>query len=186
MPRKKKSIQEQIAELAQREYQETGRRFIPLYPWILVRILPKEAWSASGNLILPSSQNKVLYEGIVLETYQPVTQPFRTYTGVEGEETVTCPVVPGDQIAFPHWDGFPVPFLDERTHRCIREVVPDAKGGVPFKIEAEDTTTEQKLTTWLTDLVDNNLEYAAQLAKELMDDFTIIPTGQKPKFQTVG
>jgi co-chaperonin GroES (HSP10) len=179
MPRKKKAIQDQITELAQREYRETGRSFRPLYPWILVRILPKEAWSSSGRIVLPASQNKVLYEGIVLETYQPVKKLVD-----DAHVTVTCPLKPGDQIAFPHWDGFPVPFLNERTHRCIREIVTEALGGVPFKIEADDEDTVTQLARRIQAKRKLSFQNAYKLAEDILLKFTVIPTGQKAKFTT--
>lgn len=185
MARKKKAktLHDQIVELAQKEYMKCTQRFIPMYPWVLVRILPKEQQAKSG-LFLPESQNKVLYEAIVLETWRPRLVNFLDEDGHSSERIAKSQLVPGDHIVFPHWDGFPAEFLGLhiKTHRFIREVIWDSLGGVPFKIENDKFPTEKLLLRFLKQYSGDHPDYVVQ---QLLEKFNVIPRGQVPVIESV-
>lgn len=102
------SKEKQLAKLCQELYEEGEQRFYPMYPWILVRVLPKE--TKIGSLWLPDTQqNKPIYEGIVLETWKKA--------GKQSEFKL------GDRIGFPSFEGAPTNFLDDKLYRLVREVV---------------------------------------------------------------
>lgn len=98
----------------------------PRYPYILVRLIPKETNIELGNgkiLWLPDTakgkQNKPVYEGQVLRTYEPFEKLLRTKYVEEGlahftkEEwtDVKSELQPGDHVVFQHHWGVPVPKL---------------------------------------------------------------------------
>lgn len=100
--------EELLSRVCQEIYDECEQRMRPMYPWVLVRVLPKE--HKIGGIWLPENQqNKPIYEGIVLETWQKA--------GKQSEFKV------GDRIAFPSFEGAPHPYLDDKMYRLVREVV---------------------------------------------------------------
>lgn len=102
-----------LADLSARIYEEGGRKFKPLYPWVLVRLLPKE--QKVGEIWMPEKQEKTLYEGIVLEIY-PVTTKLIKNKAI----TYECPVLLGDRICFPHFEGLPIKGWDDKYYRMVR------------------------------------------------------------------
>lgn len=133
----------QLNELAQEIYRTHERIVIPNYPYILVAVLPKEQ-APLGTIILAEKTNKVMYEGIVLATWEPFTREIR-----EGVHNLTDegPMVPaltefdgtyktavfesalevGDHVLFPHFEGQPVPFMNGPCNdgfRLVREFCP--------------------------------------------------------------
>lgn len=117
--------EKQLIRLAQEIYQKGERRIKPRPDWILVRVLPKGQRTA-GGILLPQTQNKVLYEGIVLETWEPYETEFSgsleggySLISVRKESLLKI----GDRVLFPHFEGLPVPFLDEHHYRIIKESV---------------------------------------------------------------
>ncbi len=131
---KLRDMENKLAELCEDIYllNTNGKRIIPLHPWILVRVLPKEHKTASGLFLPGNVANKPVYEGIVLETWQPYTETrtkgtvMRDYFSVPVSETIiiehTCDLKRGDRVLFPHYEGQPLPdFLDDKYYRMIRE-----------------------------------------------------------------
>jgi co-chaperonin GroES (HSP10) len=108
-----------LAEFVLTEFDNKNLNFDlqPLYPAVLVRVLPKETISRSGLIYLPDEKvNKPIFEGIVLRTWKDKTvhvkdKPYR----------MTCPVSAGDHILFPHWSGEAVPMLPDSTNRLSFE-----------------------------------------------------------------
>lgn len=130
-------LEEQLRKTVLEIYEKSkgARRFTPLYPWLLVRVLPK-LQEVAGNLVLPQTQNKVMYEGIVLATWQAhirrmwhkpngllLDKPSGHGKFVEVEMHSNYSV--GDRIIFPHFEGQPYELLtgEDKQYRLVREVV---------------------------------------------------------------
>src|SRR6266436_3799148 len=67
--------QEKLQNLVTEMYQQCGVEVEPLFPKILVRVLPKEQ-QTKGGIFLPGGkdQSKPAYEGVVLRVYKPFFQ----------------------------------------------------------------------------------------------------------------
>jgi hypothetical protein len=128
------NLEKQFSDLAQKIYESGERRFHPCYPWILIRVVPKE--QKVGHIIMSENagskeQNKPLHEGIVLNTWKPFVQSYRAFRheGVEYHKYMKSDFKPGDRVLFPHHSGLPVNFLDDRHYRIVREITSDPIGG---------------------------------------------------------
>ena len=67
---------EEILDLmAQELFASSSRRFVPMFPWVFVRVLPKRQTLSSGLILPPYEQNKTIHEGIVLATWKPHAAP---------------------------------------------------------------------------------------------------------------
>lgn len=98
-----------LAELALQEFKDRNINFQPMYPAVVVRVLPKE--HMSGSLWLPdTAQNKPVYEGIVIRSYPPK----RTKLDSGKYITLESGLEPGDHILFPHWSGEAIPWLPDK------------------------------------------------------------------------
>lgn len=123
-------MEKQLSELCEKIYRTGERHILPIPPWVIVRILPKEQRTAGGIWLAEDNQNKPLYEGIVLETWRPYDTE---YTYVEGGKKKTrmvhmeCDVKVGQRIAFPHYEGQPVRYLDDKYYRMVRQSVDQNK-----------------------------------------------------------
>lgn len=110
---------EKLRELVTKLYQECGSTVEPLYPKILIRVLPKE--QKHGDIWLPDgrNQNKPTWEGLVLKVYKPFYQKIYLTDAhwvkddpdptVRYTQKVVCVVQPGDHILFPHIEFGQVP-----------------------------------------------------------------------------
>lgn len=118
---------------SQRTLAET-RPIIPRYPWVLLRVLPREQTLKSGIHVPGAAQNKTVHEGIVMATWKPITFPFQmkrvektdqavTYEPrEEADGTVrTSALKPGDHVLYPHWAGFPLEGLAADKYRVVKE-----------------------------------------------------------------
>lgn len=154
-------MRDPLAELATKELQEKEIDVEPLFPRILVRLVPKE--QTKGGILLPggNQQNKPVHEGIVLKTYKPFWNKYRRMEDwmiVKSPQVLTdehfgevkaiwqeCEVVPGDHILFPFMapNITPVWPLDGGIgmYRLIEE------GHVLSKVTYDSQSTLQ----WLTD-----------------------------------
>lgn len=107
--------EQRLAKLCQEIYEEGEQRITPMYPWVLVRVLPKE--TKIGSIFTPDkAQNKPIYEGIVLSTWVD-------HYDIESDILQHSSFDVGDRIAFPSFEGMPVSFLDDNLYRLVREVV---------------------------------------------------------------
>jgi len=133
-------LEERLHELAQMIYETGERRIQPTWPWVLLRVVPKE--QRYGSLYLPDStgasqQNKPLWEGIVLETWPAHwsrvkgTMTGNTFESVGREHEIwrESDFKRGDRCLFPSFAGLPVNFLDEQKYRLVREWTFDPNGG---------------------------------------------------------
>jgi co-chaperonin GroES (HSP10) len=100
-----------VAKLAIEEFHTRNINFVPLYPAILIRVLPKEQVSSGGIIMPETKQNKPLYEGIVLRLYEP-----KRVKVDDKWVLVDAGVEVGDHIVFPHWSGEPVPWLSDENN----------------------------------------------------------------------
>lgn len=121
-------LAQKLADLCIQIYLSGGQRFVPLPPFILIRVLPKDMVS-EGGIVLPGvQQNKPVHEGIVLETYRPYEQEVvlkRTWANGNSEEYIgirhyACDLKPGDRIAYPFYEGVAHKFLGD-DYMLIRQ-----------------------------------------------------------------
>ena len=122
-------LEDKLSKLSLQLYEKHsgGRRFFPRHPYVLVRVLPKEH-QVGGIWLAETAQNKVIYEGIVLETWKPYDSEHRVTCdcgcGHKATKVVHhAPAVKiGQRVAFPHHEGLPLgEWLDDRYYRAVRE-----------------------------------------------------------------
>lgn len=181
---------DELFDLAQRMYKSFYRRITPIYPWVLVRVLPKE--QQLGKIWMPESQNKVMYEGIVLETWQPFLKAVqmkevdcpsrRDYIEVKSELQL------GDHVIFPHFEGMPVPYLNEEekdAYRLVRELArpgskDDEKCVIYGKLEYQEPIEEQ-LFKALPEAKMLYGEGTKAVIKGLLRDFYVVRKTAEPR-----
>lgn len=148
--------------LVTRLYEECGIEVSPLYPKVLIRVLPKE--QKKGEIWLPegTKQNKPTWEGIVIKVYEPFFQKIylseadwvkdNPDPAVRYMQRVECALKPGDHVLFPHIEYGVVPVwpLDGGVgdYRMIPESI------ILGKLEYERETTKK----WVTELLVSKLE----------------------------
>lgn len=180
---------DELFELAQKMYKSFHRRITPIYPWVLVRVLPKE--QQLGSIYVPESQNKVIYEGIVLETWQPFLKsvqmreedcpPRREYY-IE----VKSELHPGDHVLFPHFEGMPVPYLnaeEKDAYRLVRETNSrDEKCEIYGKLEYQEPI-EEKLKEFLFKKRGAGVSdsFANSFIEGLLRDFYVVRKTAEPR-----
>jgi co-chaperonin GroES (HSP10) len=124
----------------------------PTWPWVLVRVCPKQ--TRVGSIYTPGDifvgdqrQNKPLWEGIVLATWKPHWSRFRRYSEPDQvkEHWRESDFEVGDRVLFPHFAGLPVDYMDDKNFRLVREWTWDTNGGVMCKIDyAGDKELKEK------------------------------------------
>lgn len=153
--------------------------YIPTFPSLLVRVLPRE--QRYGRLILPDnkSQNKPVFEGIVLRTWKP----FNKEEGfaVRGlPKSMKGPIEsqfkPGDHILFPHWIGVPMLGLHEAFYRSIPETFfygtehGNILGILEYTKESVDTKIEAVLDWVIRSSNELDKETIHRVAKQMLAD----------------
>ena len=131
-------LEKEFVALSQEIYNRGTVRFEPLYPWVLIRVVPKD--QRYGSLYLPDNdgsqkQNKPLMEGIVLATWKPHWGPKRKparFHEVDASVQIwkECEVKAGQRVLFPHFAGIPVKYMDETHYRVVRSWTWDEGGGI--------------------------------------------------------
>lgn len=159
------SIEQQIDNLVQERYLMSNRTFRPLFPWVFVRVLPKE--QKIGSIFTPGAQNKVVHEGIVIATWEP-----------KDVDTVS-ELIPGDLVAFHHFagmpiDGFPYDKITGSGYRCVKECnwAIDKEGGIFAKIDYNPPAKS------LARIIDEDIPAGSdywELARALEEKFILIP-----------
>lgn len=158
-----------LSELAISEYEDLSRKlkinYTPMYPAVLVRVLPKEHISVGGLWLPDTKQNKPIYEGIVLRVYPPKRIQLDSGKWI----TMDSGLAMGDHILFPHWSGEAVPWLrdalgakagEDEEYRAIpaRGMLSLAgmkESGEPFlKLNYEKESVDVKLKAILDELID--------------------------------
>lgn len=111
-------LAQMLSDLCLAIYMSGGQRLIPMQPFVLVRVLPKDMVS-DGGIILPNvQQNKPLHEGVVLEVYRPYTVEETIVDPKDKRKKArilryVCPVKPGDRVAYPHYEGIQHKYLGD-------------------------------------------------------------------------
>lgn len=101
------------------------REFTPMYPWVAVLVLSKEQTLKSGIILPNHEQNKPMYEGIVLSTWNEKWIETGTIDK-DGARLTKChlrrsQLSPGDHVLFHHWAGNPIHGYSDQRFRCVRE-----------------------------------------------------------------
>lgn len=180
---------QKLVNLAQQLYSDAGREFTPKYPWVVVYVIPKEQKTASGiwipDLAGDKKQNKVLYEGIVLQTWEPFMKYIRVKThpvGSNGDQAteswtdieMKSELHPGDHVLFPHYEGLPLPWTNEEEFRIIRESNPKDPEGrceVFGKLEYELESDEEVI---LDIIGDSEFLTGKELINKLKEKFYLV------------
>jgi co-chaperonin GroES (HSP10) len=157
-------LQQQLADLCINIYLSGGERFIPLQPFILVRVLPKDMVS-EGGIVLPNErQNKPVHEGIVLETYRPyeeevvLTEKWTDKRGNECSEEYIgilhreCPLQVGQRIAYPHYEGVPHKYLGD-DYVLVRQSADQIKFPYCQVLGTLDNEGDRKISNKIRDLL---------------------------------
>lgn len=153
-----------------------------LYPWVAVMLVKKERTLESGIVLPEHQQNKVMHEGIVLETWRDKVVD-RGVIHKNGERLTRCEVLhselkPGDHVLFQHWAGQPIFDYDPQRFRLVRECDwhETKNGGIVAKVVYSDRNT--KAVSQLMDLVDAEStlvpEYRKLLEAQLDDHFIVV------------
>lgn len=170
-----------------------------LYPWVLVKVLPKDQMY-KGILYLPDapgkdkSQNKPVAEGIVLSTWHPFfTVAKKTRENLLGEPVVVWTqferksnLKPGDHILFPHWAGQPAGELDAKEFRLIQEFSSYQPSPEPSCIvEHEDEPIKTQLEKLISqEAFDEAFGYDVDIqatANRIMREYYVIPKNSTAK-----
>ena len=190
MARTVRRSKDEVFEAAQRAYKSFHRRIQPIYPWVLVRVLPKE--QQLGKLWMPESQNKILYEGVVLETWQPFDKLIDVHyvndnplQSVEERMHIESCLNLGDHVIFPHFEGMPVPYLNEEekdAYRLIRETNSrDEKCEIYGKLEYQEPIEEQIREYFGKYHSAMNWQEADEVIKGLLRDFYVVRKTAEPR-----
>lgn len=131
-------LKQRLANLCVDIYLSGKQRFIPLPPFVLVKVLPKDMVS-EGGIVLPGvQQNKPVHEGIVLETYRPYEEEVvmtdrgfdsrgREYAEYHvGKIHRECSLKRGDRVAYPYYEGVPHKYLGD-DYVLIRQAADQIK-----------------------------------------------------------
>ena len=166
------------------EYRQGNVQLTPMYPGILIRLLPKPAFM--GMLYIPEdARNKPMYEAVVIATYAPREVPFRG-----SQIRVESDLKPGDHIVFPYWSGQPIPGLSEDEYRVIpdRNLFNQMKNDTGGAVLTVDYTSNvrERLETIVGEAVENqggDIHFAprstASAVNALLEEFDIIPRNMK-------
>jgi hypothetical protein len=161
-------------------YKECDCEVEPLYPKILIRVLPKE--QKRGSIWLPDGkQNKPNWEGVVLKVYKPwyqkiyLSQAHWVSDDPDPEaryvQKVECVVKPGDHIVFPHieYGQVPVHPLDDGVgdYRMIPENI------ILGTLEYDSQSTRDWLLN-LIDEVDEENYSSEELVKKILKNADVI------------
>src|ERR1017187_7683518 len=120
------NYRECLRGVAQEYFDSFCPRLKPLFPWVLVYVLPREQ-KTEGGLWMPDldgqkKQHKATLEGIVLRIWGNGLHKHRY---CEKDSTVTSilktQLAVGDVVAFPHWAGWPPDPEHSRDFRMVKE-----------------------------------------------------------------
>jgi len=165
-----------LAEEVGKMYRETDRILEPLYPWVLVRPLPRSNTTKSGLIYMPEKQNKPNLESVVLATWKPFWEHVGKENTTTGEVLAVkvwneSDVKPGDHVIHPHHVGMPDAYLEEHSYRLVRE-------------EDICSTLKYHHKDWLAQQVADSIINAGmgmamgkvpKIVEEIMQNFDIVP-----------
>lgn len=148
---------ERLGRYVNELYEKAGIETVPVFPKVLIRVLPRE--QKVGGIWLPDNnkQNKPTWEGIIIKTYEPryrkiyLTEADWVKDDPDPEvryaQKFECEFKPGDHVLFPFIDfGITPVTIDEGKgdYRCVPEHL------ILAKLEYQ----QEKLSVWLTNLLD--------------------------------
>ena len=120
---------EKIRSTAQEFFESFCPNIKPLFPWVLVYVLPKE--QKVGELWLPDldgqkKQHKATLEGIVLRIWATsygvgLRENKWSEDGVAMSSVLETQLKLGDIVAFPHWAGWPPDPMHAADFRMVKE-----------------------------------------------------------------
>ena len=180
-----------LAELATKEYVEKEITVEPLFPRILVRLIPKEQVSKAGVIkVGGDKQNKPTHEGVVLKVYKPFWQFIRKKMDDwqvtrspevhldENERVIRiwqeCEVQPGDHVLFPFMAPGITPVWPLDGGRGMYRLIEE--GHVLGKVKYEQQSTTTFLKEFLYDFEGGALpeESYEIVAKKIMEHADVI------------
>lgn len=187
--------EDKLNALAQELYRTSDRCFTPQYPWVFVRVLPKEQVTDSGIVLPMLDQNKTVHEGIVLATWGPVEavpmprrdegaeQDWRAgkstrYHGEHKESALT----PGDHVLFHFYAGAPIEGFSDKRYRVIKECdwKQGEEGGIFGKVNhpARELRIQAQLERIIRESCEQKTEFIrAALYRKLREHFLLVERG---------
>lgn len=153
---------------------EKIRKIVPLYPYVLVKLLPKE--QKIGRIYAPDvHQNKVLHEGIVLATFKEHER------SINRKPVLAKPSVKvGDHILFQHFEGIPADahLFDRRYYTGEYRYVADnpiggGRNGILAVLEYDQ---EKDVKVFLSDIIyGEDREHRDAIVETVMERALVIP-----------
>ena len=158
-------------------YEQAGVETIPLFPKILLRVLPKE--QKVGSIYLPegSKQNKPTWEGVVIRVYEPFFQKvyLSEVSWVRDDPDPVLRYVqkceselkPGDHVLFPHIEYGITPIsLDggRGDYRCVPEHL------IMARVNYRKETTRE----WLREFIGSSELAVPELVDTLLQNADVI------------
>lgn len=174
------ALERHIDNLCLLLYNGSEKQFVPQFPLVFVRVLQKEQVH-NGIILQGVDQNKPLYEGVVMVTWEPKTFE-RGKIGADGVRYTRTVVhrsayKPGDHVVFPHWAGAPVPGWSPDKYRVIKETEWDfSKDGGIYGIMNHNVPDETPRGL-LQQILDKHLHHpqqASAILNEIFDRLVLI------------
>lgn len=173
-------LMQRLDELQEQIYQ-AHREFTPMYPWVMVLVLRKQQIRKTGIVLADHEQNKPMYEGIVLATWNDrwVTIGTEKQDGEKVTRTklVRSELKPGDHVLFHHWAGSNVHGYDDIRFRVVRECDwhETQQGGIVGTINYSEYQNEPLET--LLQMIDSAVAHREELpllTAKLRDRFIVV------------
>lgn len=154
------ALESKLDKLALELYKKHDFVVVPRYPWVVVRVLPREQ-VVGGIILSENKQNKPVLEGIVLRTWEPWTKKVNdsSFPELGGTKEIAIPMksnfVIGDHIIFQHWTGLPLPGVHENIYRMVpeRDSYSGESGPIYAKLEYQRESSSEKLTGLIQSLI---------------------------------
>ncbi len=196
--------EQKLNDLAQSLYETRTETFRPLFPWVFVRVLPREQITAGGIVLPGHEQNKTVHEGIVLATWAPIpaiplvktheedarkseqdwrVSVSRQYAVVHGGH-MESDLKAGDHVLFQFSAGMPVAGFSDTRYRIVKEMAwtkADDGGGIFAVVEhtpAEKRVQDQLATVLATEAGGKtDCSYVRVLKARINDKFVLVERG---------
>jgi co-chaperonin GroES (HSP10) len=150
-----------------------------MYPLVLVLVLRKQQMRKSGIVLAEHEQNKPMYEGIVLATWNEkwITVGTERHNGEKLTKTklLKSELTPGDHVIFHHWAGMPIHGFDDTRFRVVRERDwhETQQGGIIGTIEYSEPQNDP-LQTLIQEIAATNEGEWPLVAAKLRDRFVVV------------
>lgn len=171
------------SSLIVQEFEAANINIVPMYPLVLVALLPKP--THFGILQLPDGTgNKFVYEAVVLRTYAPKTVTREDASGNIYTYDVSCDLSIGDHVCFPYWSGIPVEGDEKKdkyrllsVHRILKPSLVDGTREDPsifMKIEY-DFDLKNKLEEFIQHWMPGTFGEKKECVDALLAQYHVIP-----------